>query len=102
MPSYLRIIFNHANNLNIYNQIENIFSQWGKSLYRNLETTINREMTGYRQQIEEQIQLINQQKNYFQQRLAVIDQQMNQIREIKSSLNRSKSTMNINSQNIGL
>lgn len=100
--AYEQIIFNHANNLNIYNQIENIFSQWGKSLYRNLETTINREMTGYRQQIEEQIQLINQQKNYFQQRLAVIDQQMNQIREIKSSLNRSKSTMNINSQNIGL
>ncbi|MDZ7959121.1 MAG: dynamin family protein [Aulosira sp. DedQUE10] len=94
--AYEKIVFDPSLELNIAHQAEQIFQQWVKSLSDYLEFIINQEFTKYRQQVNEQINLISQQQHSLQQRLNLIEQQIERIQFIQHQLESIKISIHPN------
>jgi GTPase SAR1 family protein len=86
LPPQQNIFPDKATELNVRNQTESLFKEWVESIYIYLEDNINRVVSYYLQLIKQQIHLIDEQRQKFQQNLNLISQQNNSINNIRQQL----------------
>ncbi|MEM7578675.1 MAG: dynamin family protein [Cyanobacteria bacterium P01_A01_bin.80] len=96
LPPNQNLVTDKATQLNVRNQAESLFRECVESLYIYLEAMINRLVGYYLQLIKQQTQLIDEQRNKFQQSLNLISQQNYSINNIRQQLESIKLYLNIN------